>query len=130
MNRQAEELKARTAVFARGVIALCEGASNTVAVRKVVAQLIDSATSVAANYRAACRARSRAEFVAKMAVVREEADESEGWLAMLRDMNALPRDVVEPWRHEASELTAIANASYMTAKRRLDDERRRRRGDG
>jgi four helix bundle protein len=130
MNRQAEELKARTAAFARAVIALCEGASNTVAVRKVVAQLIDSATSVAANYRAACRARSRAEFVAMMAVVREVADESEGWLAMLRDMNALPRDAVEPWRHEASELTAIANASYMTAKRRLDDERRRRRGDG
>jgi four helix bundle protein len=129
MNRQAEELKARTAAFARAVIALCEWASNTVAVRKVVAQLIDSATSVAANYRAACRARSRAEFVAKMAVVREEADESEGWLAMLRDMNAMPRDTVESLRHEASELTAIANASYMTAKSRLDEERRRKRGD-
>ena len=63
-----------------------------------------------------------------MAIVREEADESEGWLAMLRDLKMLPHDAVEPWRQEASELTAIANASYMTAKRRLDGERRRKRG--
>ena len=128
MNRHAEALKTRTAEFAKGVIALCEGVSATLAARSIVAQLIDSATSVAANYRAACRARSSAEFLAKMAIVREEADESEGWLAMLRDLKMLPHDAVEPWRQEASELTAIANASYMTAKRRLDGERRRKRG--
>jgi hypothetical protein len=58
-----------------------------------------------------------------MAIVREEADESEGWLAMLVDIKALSATDAEPYLKEASELTAIANSSYMTAKRRLDKNR-------
>ena len=123
MNSKAEQLKARTAAFARGVIELCDHAANTQAARKITGQLIDAASSVAANYRAACRARSQAEFVAKMAIVREEADESEGWLAMLVDIKALSATDAEPYLKEASELTAIANSSYKTAKRRLDKNR-------
>ena len=130
MNPKADELKVRTAAFAKAVIALCEAAANTQAARRITAQLIDAATSVAANYRAACRARSRAEFVSKMAIVREEADESEGWITMLVDIKALPIDAAEPCRKEASELTAIANASYLTAKRRHDRRRSHTPGAG
>lgn len=124
VNETAERLKARTAAFARAVIKVCNTVVATQATRTITAQLIDSATSVAANYRAACRARSQAEFVAKIGVVAEEADESEGWLKMLLDLDAVPRDAGLICLKEAGELTAIASASYRTAKCRLEAERR------
>jgi four helix bundle protein len=117
MNQKAEELKARTAAFARAVIALCEKVPDRPAARRIVAQLLDSATSVAANYRATCRARSRAEFVAKMGVVVEEADESYAWLKMLVDINAVQESDAAALIKEADELTAIFNASQKTPKR-------------
>jgi four helix bundle protein len=80
-------------------------------------QLIDAATSVAANYRAACRARSRAEFIAKIGLVREEADEAHGWLCMLVNIGAV-KESAAPHIKEANELTAIFSASYLTARRR------------
>jgi four helix bundle protein len=137
MNHKAEELKARTAAFARAVIALCEKLPDRPAVRRIVPQLLDAATSVASNYRATCRARSRAEFIAKMGVVVEEADESYAWLKMLVDINAIPAsDAADAAAlvKEADELTAIFNASQKTAKGRrerpqstinppIDDER-------
>jgi four helix bundle protein len=76
MNEKAEQLKARTAAFARTVADLCSKATVTDASRIITCQLIAAATSVAANYRAACRPRSRREFIAKIGVVREEADEA------------------------------------------------------
>ena len=125
MGQKAEQLKARTAAFARAVIELCRKAEDSLATRTITNQLIASATSVASNYRAACRARSQAEFVAKIGIVREESDESEGWLAMLVDIKAVSASDAQACVKEAFELTAIASAAYRTAKRNLDSDRKR-----
>jgi four helix bundle protein len=79
-------------------------------------QLLRSGTSVAANYRAACRARSKAEFVAKLGVVLEEVDESVLWIEMLIDAQVLKKERLEPLLNEARQLTAIFTASRQTAK--------------
>jgi four helix bundle protein len=77
------ELKARTKEFALRVIRLVDALPNTVKGRAIANQIMRSATSIAANYRAACRARSRAEFIAKIGVVEEEADETAFWLELI-----------------------------------------------
>jgi len=118
MNQQAEQLKARTAEFARRIIALAGKVPQNQAGRRVSGQLIDAATSVSANYRAACRARSRAEFIAKIGTVEEEADECVGWLELLVSTELLTAADVEWALNEAKELTAIFAASHLTAKRR------------
>lgn len=109
------ELKERTKKFALRVIRVVDGLPKTVSGRTVASQLVRSGTSVAANYRAACRGRSKAEFVAKMGIVAEEADECVFWLELIRDGSMLHRDLVEPLRKEADELTAIFVASGRTA---------------
>ncbi|HKA37086.1 MAG TPA: four helix bundle protein [Thermoanaerobaculia bacterium] len=81
-------------------------------------QLLRSATSVAANYRAAGRSRSKAEFVAKIGVVVEEADESLLWLELLRDAAIVNQEKMAPLLREAAELVAIFSASRQTATRR------------
>jgi four helix bundle protein len=81
-------------------------------------RLIRSATSVAANHRAAARGRSRQEFAAKIGIVREEADETQFWLELLRDSGLVRADSVEALLQAANELTAIFTASYQTAKSR------------
>ena len=81
-------------------------------------QLLRAGTSVAANYRAVGRARSKAEFVAKMGVVVEEADETVFWLEMLVDTSIVRRELVQDLLKEANELLAIFAASHLTAKRR------------
>ena len=124
-NPKAEELKKRTKVFAATVCELCRSLPTTVDSRRIGPQLVDSATSVHSNYRATCKARSRAEFVAKMGVVAEEADESEGWLALLLKLELGPADKVEALRGEADELTAIFTASFRTAQARLNKSRNR-----
>lgn len=117
-NPKAKALIARTAAFADAVIDFCEALPERQAINKIKGQLLDAATSVAANYRAACRARSRAEFIAKIGVVREEADESHGWLLMLVRKKACKSEAAAALVQEADELTAIMNASYGTASRR------------
>ena len=94
---------------------------DTVAGRNVAYQLFRSGTSVAANYRAVCRGRSKAEFQAKLHIVLEEADESEFWLDFIIDANLLPESKVGPLLKEASELTAIFAKSYFTVS--IKDER-------
>ena len=85
------ELKARTKEFALRVIRLVDALPNTVKGRAIANQIMRSATSIAANYRAACRARSRAEFIAKIGVVEEEADETAFWLELIIDSNIRER---------------------------------------
>lgn len=80
-------------------------------------QLLKSGTSVAANYRAVCRARSKTEFIARVGVVVEEADESVFWLEMLTENGIIQTARIEPLLNEAKELTAIFTASQETAKR-------------
>ncbi len=82
-------------------------------------QLLRSATSVGANYRAACRARSPAEFIAKLGHVEEEADESAYWLELLEDSGLAGGEMNRVLWQEADEITAIISASRKTAKRRL-----------
>ena len=89
---------------------------RTIAGRAIGNQLIRSGTSVGANYRAACRGRSKAEFIAKIGTVTEEADESAFWLELIMDGGLLTVELVSPLHQEAEELTAIFTASGRTAK--------------
>lgn len=118
MSEKSEALKKRTAEFARRIVALSTVIPSTTAGRRICGQLIDAGTAVNANYRAACRARSRAEFAAKIGTVAEEADESVGWLELLLSSGLLNADQLRWELTEARELTAIMAASYRTARGR------------
>src|SRR5437762_13562510 len=98
------DLKARTKQFALRVIKLVDALPKTIQGRAVANQIIRSATSLAANYRAACRARSCAEFVAKIGVVEEEADETLFWLELIMETGLLPSTKLQPLLGEADEL--------------------------
>jgi four helix bundle protein len=116
VNEQAETLKQRTKQFALAVIALVRTFPAGEPARTVGGQLARSATSVGANYRSACRARSHADFVAKIALVEEEADESGYWLEVAKASSLVSSSAVEPLLKEADELTAIFARSTMTAR--------------
>lgn len=100
------------------VIRLIEALPRTRTAQVVGDQLLRSATSVAANYRATCRARSQADFVHKLGIVEEEADESLFWLEMVVETELMPAARVQDLIQEADELTAIFVASRKTAKKR------------
>jgi four helix bundle protein len=112
------ELKQRTKAFALRAIKMTQTLPKSMAADVVGRQLLRSSTSVAANYRAACRSRSRAEFVAKMGVVEEEADESAFWLEMLADSALMKPVRLSELAKKADELVAIAVASIRTARNR------------
>jgi four helix bundle protein len=109
------DLKARTKKFALRVMKLVDALPRTIQGRAIASQIIRSATSVAANYRAACRARSRAEFIAKIGVVEEEADETAFWLELIIDSALLTQARIRPLLAEAGELVAIMAASRKSA---------------
>ena len=109
------DLKARTKQFALRVMKMVDALPRTIQGRAIAKQIIRSATSVAANYRAACRARSRAEFIAKIGIVEEEADESCFWLELIIDSGLLNEDRIRPLLSEAGELVAIMAASRKSA---------------
>lgn len=111
----AEQLKQRTKEFALRVIKLVGALPKTVEGRAIANQLVRSGTSVAANYRSACRARSRSEFIAKLGVVLEEADESLLWLELVVAAKLLPQARVKALLEEANELVAIMAASRKSA---------------
>lgn len=121
MNR--EELKARTKAFAVRVVKMTEALPRTRAADIVARQVIRSATSVGANYRAACRGRSHREFTAKIGVVAEEADESLYWLEMLVETGLMSKAKLENLIQEADELTAIFTASSHTARKNRDGKK-------
>jgi len=109
------ELLERTKQFALRIFKLVDALPRTIQGRAVAAQLIRSGTSVAANYRAACRARSKPEFVAKLGVVEEEADESAFWLELIIETDLLSAAKVKPLLGEACEIVAIMASSKKTA---------------
>lgn len=113
-----EELKKRTKQFALRVMKLVDALPNTTAGRAIGNQLVRSGTSVGANYRAACRGRSKAEFAAKVGTVAEEADECCFWLELIIEGNLLPARLVNPLLVEADELTAIFTAAAKTTRLR------------
>jgi len=111
-----EQLKARTKRFALDVIALVGTLPRTLVAEIIARQLVRCATSVGANYRAACRGRSRAEFSAKVAIVLEEADESHYWLEILQESGVCAEKSIHGLMQEANELIAIFAASHKTAR--------------
>lgn len=115
----AEALKKRTKDFAIRIVKLSQALPKTDVGRTLGRQVLRSGTSVAANYRAACRARSRAEFVSRMAVVVEEADETVFWLELLVDAGVVPLKRLDSLIKEANELLLLSAASLRTAKQRL-----------
>jgi four helix bundle protein len=109
------DLKARTKQFALRVMKLVDALPRMIQGRAIANQIIRSATSVAANYRAACRARSRTEFITKLGVVEEEADETAFWLKLIIDSALLTEARIHPLLREAWELVAIMAASRKSA---------------
>jgi four helix bundle protein len=111
-----ENLKRRTKKFGLDVIRLFEGLPKDEVSRILGRQLLRSGAAVGANYRAACRAKSSADFISKLGNVEEEADESGYWLEMLVDAEKVKPTAAAPFIQEASELTAIAVSSINTAR--------------
>src|SRR5881397_2070214 len=112
----ASDLKQRTKEFALNTVRLVERLPRGRAAEVIGRQLLRSGTSVAANYRSARRARSRREFLAKMGIVEEEADESSLWLDLLIEARLVTSARVFELRHESEELVAITVASIRTAR--------------
>ena len=124
---QADELQARTDAFADLSLKFVAGLPINDRTRRLAGQYQDSATSTAANYRASRRARSHAEFTAKIGIVSEEADESVFWLKRMLNANIRSTTTdIEPLLTEAEELARIFGASYRTAKRHRGGETNRR----
>jgi four helix bundle protein len=115
MNPKTVALQARTRRFASDTIKLCDELPATPAGRKLAEQLADSAGATDSNYRAACRARSKREFIAKIGVAIEEADESKGWLELLVAATLASETRCAPLIQEADELTRIFVSSRKTA---------------
>jgi four helix bundle protein len=113
---QTEQLKLRTERFAVGVVRLFQSLPKKEEARVIGRQLLRSATSVGANYRAVCRARSRKEFASKVGIVVEEADESVFWLQLLGKCHIAEPARLAPLVREASELLAIFAASQRTVR--------------
>ena len=113
------DLKKRTNPFALRILKLVDALPKTTAGRALAAQLVRSGTSVAANYRAARRAKSTAHFLSKLGDVEEEADETLFWLELLEESEIVPAKRLTALIEEANELVAIIVASINTAKKRL-----------
>jgi four helix bundle protein len=114
-----DDLKKRTKHFALRILKLVAALPRSIAGRTIGGQLARSGTSVAANYRAACRARSKAEFISRLGVVEEEADESALWLELIIESKLMKKELVEALWTEADELVAIMTSSRKSAGRSL-----------
>lgn len=110
------ELRARTKRFALRILCMYRALPAKEEARILGRQVLRSGTSVGANYRAACRARSRAEFIAKLGIVLEEADETVFWLELLLEGGIVKHENLDALLKEAEELTAIFVTSLRTAK--------------
>lgn len=117
MTSEAEKLKARTKQFAIRIIKLFRSLPKTEEARVVGRQLRASGHRGGANYRAVCRARSKAEFIAKIGVVVEEADEAVFWLELLAEAEIMAESRLHALHTEGNELLAIFAASQLTARK-------------
>ena len=118
MDSKTEQLRNRTKEFAVRIIHLFRSLPSSSEAQIIGKQLLRSGTSVGANYRAACHARSRAEFISKIGIVEEEADETVFWLELLSDVGIIKKERLEPLLQESQEIKAIFAASRQTAKRK------------
>ena len=129
MNQKAEELKERTHRFFVRILRFCESLPKGIAANEIAKQLIDSGGATDSNYRAACRGRSTREFIAKVGVAAEEADESVGWLRALMAANIGNAQEARALMQEADELTRIFAKSGKTAETNLEATRPARAPD-
>lgn len=106
-----DKLKSRTKKFALDILALYQSLNKKGEYHIIGNQLLRSATSVAANYRASCRARSKAEFFSKMSIVVEESDESLFWLEVMFEGKLLPEATLSPLINESKEITSIMSSA-------------------
>jgi len=116
MKRDSAALKLRTKNFALRIIRLYRSLPKSADARIMGTQLLRSSTSIGANYRAACRGRSRAEFISKLGIVLEEADETVFWLELFQEANIFPAEKLTDLVHEANELLSIFVTSVRAAK--------------
>jgi four helix bundle protein len=114
-----DELKQRTKQFGLRVIKLVEALPNTSTANTIGHQLLRSGMSVGANYRAACRGKSKADFIAKAGISLEEADESSYWLELLQEAGIFPAERLKDLMKETDELVAIFTATIKTARTNL-----------
>ena len=117
MNEQAEQLKRRTFAFALAIVKFCRVLRNNWEGRELSDQLFRSGTRIGANYRAACRGRSTADFINKLGHVVEEADETVYWLDLIVAGAVSTDPSLSRLRREAAELSAIFNQSQLTARK-------------
>jgi four helix bundle protein len=122
MSEQSEALKRRTLAFAVSILHLVDLFGRAPGAQTVARQLAKSATSVGANYRAACTARSRAEFAAKLCIVNEESDESVYWLQLAEEAQYASSQTLMPLIDEAVQLRAIFGSSLSTARRKSNNQ--------
>jgi four helix bundle protein len=116
------QMKRRTKEFAKKIIMLCRELPNNREGRLIGDQIFRSGTSVAANYRSACRGRSKAEFISKLAIVEEEADETLLWLEFIKEMKVLNGPAVDMLMKESDEIIAIIVSSIKTVKKRIKSQ--------
>jgi four helix bundle protein len=114
-----QQLKDRTKAFGIRVIKMVKGIAWNRVDDILIRQIVRSATSVGANYRSALRARSKADFISKITVAEEEADETCYWLEILMEIEIFPKKRMEPLLKEAQEITAILTTAGKTAKEKL-----------
>jgi len=112
------QMKKRTKEFAKEIIKLCRKLPDNREGRLIGNQLFRSGTSVAANYRAACRARSTADFISKLSIVEEEADETLFWLEVINEMDILDEASIDSLMQENDEIISIIVSSIKTSRKR------------
>jgi four helix bundle protein len=112
-----DDTKKKTKNIALGILDLVENTPRSFVHDVLMKQLLRSGTSIGANYRAACRARSKAEFIAKMGIVEEEADESLYWLELLSERGMAPAETMQSLMRAINEVLALTVASIRTTKR-------------
>jgi four helix bundle protein len=118
-----DELKDRTKKFALRVLKVVDALPKTTSGFIIGRQLGKAGTAVAANYRAGCKARSRADFISKITIVEEEADESMFWFELIIESGMMPEHLIKPLWTEAKELTAIFTSSGKTAKSKIKNSK-------
>lgn len=110
--------KERTKSLAVSILQLVEEMPKSVAATAIARQIVRSGTSIGANYRAACRAKSAADMVNKLKIVEEESDETAYWLELIAEMNYLPQEKITPIAQETNEIVAMTVASIKTLRAR------------
>ncbi len=116
MNETTEQLRQRTKALAVRIVRLYRSLPESRDAQVIGTQLLRSGTSVGANYRTVCRARSKADFVSKIGIVLEEADETVFWLELLAETGVMPETRLKELLQEARELTAIFTAAQRTSR--------------